>query len=146
MDPDSEDAGNSQITTASSDQLLEASSSDAGKILNALEFPMGTAPVSPTPKFSSDLVAWESTTRGIPPPIGDIRWGIAATLGARTWFHMDSNGFNTFIDVKCGSKAWLCIYDRSGRFKLIDAFKDFELDEPGNFQIEVILLTPGTRL
>ena len=69
MDPDSDEAGKSQIITASSDQLLEASASDAGKILNALEFPMGTAPVSPTPKFSSDLVAWEITSRGIPPQL-----------------------------------------------------------------------------
>jgi hypothetical protein len=146
VDPDSDEAGKSQIITASSDQLLEASASDAGKILNALEFPMGTAPVSPTPKFSSDLVAWEITGRGIPPPIGDIRWGLAATPGARTWFHMDSNGFNTFIDVKCGFKAWLYIYDKNGHFKFIDAFKDFDLDDAGDYKIEVILLTPGTRL
>ena len=107
---------------------------------------MGTEPVSPTPMFSSDLVAWEITSRGIPPPIGDIQWGLAATPGARTWFHIDSNGFNTFIDVKCGSKVWLCIDDKLGHFKVIDAFKHFKLDEPGDFQIEVILLTPGTRL
>lgn len=146
MDADSDEAGKSQIITASSDQLLEAAASDAGRILNALEFPMGTAPVSPTPKFSSDLVAWENTSRGIPPPIGDIRWGLAATPGARSWFHMDSNGFNTFIDVKCGFKAWMCLYDKSGCFNLIDAFKDFELDDPHDFQLEVILLTPGTHL
>jgi hypothetical protein len=146
VDPDSDEAGNSQIITASSDQLLEASATDAGKILNALEFPMGTAPVSPTPKFSTDLVAWEITSRGNPPPIGDIRWGLAATPGARTWFHMDSNGFNTFIDIKCGYKGWMCINDKYGHFMSIDAFKDFELDEAGDYQIEVILLTPGTRL
>ena len=107
---------------------------------------MGTAPVNPTPKYSSDLVAWENTGRGNPPPIGDIRWGLATTAGARSWFHMDSNGFNTFIDVKCGYKAWLCIYDKCGQFRVIDAFKDFKLDEAGDFQIEVILLMPGTRL
>jgi hypothetical protein len=146
VDTDSDDAGKAQLITASSDQLLDASACYTGKILNALEFPMGTASVSPTPKFSSDLIAWEITSRGIPPPIGDIRWGLAATPGARTWFHMDSNGFNTFIDVKCGFKAWLCLYDKSGHFELIDAFKKFELDEAGEYQIEVILLTPGTRL
>jgi hypothetical protein len=146
VDPDAEDAGRSQIITASTDQLLEASISEGGKILNALEFPMGTAPVSPTPIFSTDLVAWEMACRAIPPPIGDIRWGLAATAGARSWFHMDSNGFNTFVDVKCGNKAWMCIRDKSGDFKLTDAFKDFELDDAGDYQIEVILLTPGTRL
>jgi hypothetical protein len=146
VDPESEEAGKFQLITASSDQLLEASATDAGKILNALEFPMGTAPVSPTPRFSTDLVAWESTSRGIPPPIGDIRWGLAATPGARSWFHIDSNGFNTFIDVKCGLKVWMCIHDKNGQFLSIDAFKDFELDDAVNYRIEAILLTPGTRL
>jgi hypothetical protein len=117
---------------------------DAGKILNTLEFPMGTAPVSPTPKFSSDLVALEITGRGIPPC--DIQWGLAATPGARTWFHMENYGFNTFIDVKCGFKVWLYIYNKCGHFKLIDAFKDFDPNEAGDFQIEVILLIPGTHL
>jgi hypothetical protein len=146
VDPDSDEAGKSQLITASSDQLLEASASDAGKIFNALEFPMGTAPVSPTPKFSTDLVAWEFASRGIPPPIGDIRWGLAATPGARTWFHLDSNGFNTFIDVKCGLKAWMCIYDKCGHFMSIDAFKNFSLDDANDYRIEAILLSPGTRL
>ena len=146
MDPDSDEAGKSQIITASSDQLLEASTTDAGKILNALEFPMGTAPVSPTPKFLTDLVAWESFSHGIPPPIGDIQWGLVATPGARSWFHIDSNGFNTFIDVKCSCKVWMCIQDKCGHFLSIDAFKDFELDDAGDYQIKVILLTPGTHL
>jgi hypothetical protein len=139
-------AGQSQLITASSDQLLAASATDSGKILNALEFPMGTAPVSPTPKFSTDLLAWETISRGIPPPIGDIRWGLAATAGARTWFHMDSNGFDTIVEVKCGCKVWICIQDKDGHFVSIDAFKNFELDEAGDYQIEAILLTPGTRL
>ena len=136
----------SQLITASSDQLLEAAATDAGKILNALQFPLGIAPVSPTPKFSTDLLAWETASRAIPPPIGDIRWGLAATAGARTWFHMDSNGFNTFIDVKCGIKVWICIRDQHGKFVSIDAFKDFELDDAGGHRLEVILLTPGSRL
>jgi hypothetical protein len=146
VDPDSEEAWKTQIITASSDQLLEAALTSDGKIINALEFPMGTASVSPTPKFSTDLVAWDIVSRGFPPPIGDIRWGLAATPGARSWFHIDSNGFNTFIDIKCGFKAWMCINDKYGNFVSIDAFKHFELDDAGDNRIEVILLTPGTRL
>jgi len=138
--------GTSQLITAKSEQLLKASATDTSKILNALEFPMNMASMSPTPKFSTDLVAWASTTTGTPPPIGDIRWGLAATAGARTWFHIDSNGFNTFVDVKCGFKVWICIRDEPGQFVAIDAFEDFELDDGSRYQIEAILLTPGTRL
>ena len=54
--------------------------------------------------------------------------GLAATSVAQTWFHMDSNGCNAFIDVKCSFKAWLIIYNKSGRFKLIDAFKNDEAE------------------
>jgi len=139
-------AGTSQLITATSEQLLKAAATDAGKILNALEFPMNMASVSPTPKFSTDLLAWASTATETPPPIGDIRWGLAATAGARTWFHIDSNGLNTFIDVKCGFKVWICIRDELGEFVKMDAFKNFELDDAHRYKIEVILLTPGTRL
>jgi hypothetical protein len=144
VDPDA--AGTFQLITATSDQLLKASATATGKILNALEFPMHLASLTPTPTFSTDLLAWADTATGFPPPIGHIRWGLVATPGARTWFHMDSNGFNTFIDVKCGFKVWICIHDEFGQFISIDAFKDFELDDPSGCQIEMILLTPGTRL
>lgn len=139
-------AGTSQLITAKSGQLLKAAATDTGKILNALEFPMNMASVTPTPIFSTDLLAWASTATETPPPIGDIRWGLAATAGAKTWFHIDSNGFNTFIDVKCGFKAWICIRDELGQFVAIDAFKDFELDDASRYQMEVVLLSPGTRL
>lgn len=115
MDSDSDEAGKSQLIAPSTDQLLEASASDASKILNVLEFPMDTAPVSPIPKFSTDLVTWEMAC-GIPPPISDIWWGLAATSGAQTWFHIDSNDFYTFIDIKCNFKMWMCIIDKDGHF------------------------------
>jgi len=139
-------AGTSQLITATTDQLLKVAATDTGKILNALEFPMPLASVSPTPNFSTDLLAWAVTGTESPPPIGHIRWGLAATGGARTWFHLDSNGFNTLLMILCGLKVWICIRDQFGRFVSIDAFKDFELDDAGGYQIEIILLTPGTRL
>jgi len=143
---DADMTGTSQLITATTDQLVKAAATDTGKILNALQFPMPLAPVSPTPKFSTDLLAWAITGTESPPPIGHIRWGLAATGGARTWFHLDSNGFNTFIMVLCGFKAWICIRDQFGQFVSIDAFKDFELDDASGYQIEIILLTPGTHL
>jgi hypothetical protein len=126
--------------------LLEAAAVDSGKILNALEFPMNLASLTPAPKFSTDLLAWASTATQFPPPIGDIRFGLAATPGARTWFHVDCMGFLTFIITRCGLKIWICIRDEDGQFVKIDAFKDFELDDAHGYCIEAIALTPGTCL
>jgi hypothetical protein len=126
--------------------LLKAAATESGKILNALQFPMTLVSLTPTPKFSTDLVAWGSTAREFPPPIGDIRFGLAATAGARSWFHIDCMGFLTFITTMCGFKVWICIRDEAGQFVGIDAFKDFELDDAHEYCVEAILLTPGTRL
>ena len=40
-------------------------------------------------------------------PLGDIRWGIAATTGALHWWHLDSEGFGTYIDTRAGLKWWI---------------------------------------
>ena len=138
--------GEIQLITATSDQLLKASEMDSGKILNALEFPMNLASLSPMPKFSTDLLAWACTATEFPPPIGDIQFGLAATPGARTWFHIDCMGFLTFVETMCGFKIWMCIRDQDGQFVVVDMFKDFELDDAHGYYIEAILLTPGTRL
>ena len=34
----------------------------------------------------------------------------------------------------------------NGQFMVMDAYKDFELDDARGYYIEAILLTPGTRL
>lgn len=127
--------------------LLEASRQEDGKILNALEFPMVLASLDPEP-FSTDLLASRlaNYSRSITIPIGDIRWGSASTAGARTWFHMDSNGLGTAFKVMCGKKIWIFIRDDEGHFHYIDSLKDFELDDVKGCQLEVVLLTPGTRL
>jgi len=143
---DPHEAGTSQLITATSDQLLKAAASESGKILNALQFPMNLASLTPTPKFSTDLLAWASTATAVPPPIGDIRFGLAATPGARSWFHIDCMGFLTFIMTMCGLKIWICIRDKDGKFVKIDSFKDFELDDVQGYKVEAILLTPGTCL
>jgi hypothetical protein len=107
---------------------------------------MNLAPLTPAPKFSTDLLAWASTATRDAPPVGDIRFGLAATPGARTWFHLDCMGFLTFFITMCGLKIWIGIRDEDGRFMEMDAFKDFELDDAHGYLIEAIALTPGTTL
>ena len=132
--------------TTTTGQLLEAAHALDGKILNALEFPLGLASLDPPPKFSTDLLALQVAGRGIVPPTSDIFWGAAATGGACTWFHIDSNGLGVLIDLKCGLKIWFFITDDEGSFLTINSFSDFELDDAKGHQLEVVILRPGSQL
>lgn len=138
-----------------------------GKILNALQFPLPEEGLGVNP-FSTESVAWRGT-KGWPdckdlelPPTANIRWGLAATTGALHWFHIDSDGFGTYIDVQTGMKWWIVgkpkkhisseassPYDFS-EFARIGLLMEsgFELEEPCTsiMDLEAILLTPGTRL
>ena len=107
---------------------------------------MNLASLTPAPKVSTDVLTWASTAAQSPPPIGEIRFGLAATPGARSWFHIDCMGFLTFIMTMCGLKVWICIRDEDGQFLEIDAFKDFELDDADGYCVEAVVLTPGTML
>lgn len=107
---------------------------------------MALASLDPPPKFSTDLLALQVAGRGIVPPTSDIRWGTAATAGACTWFHIDSNGLGASILLKCGLKIWIFLRDDEGKFHAINCFQDFELDETNGYQLEVVVLRPGTRM
>jgi hypothetical protein len=138
-----------------------------GKVLNALHFPKAEAGLGEDP-FSTDSEAWNRTKGwtdcddSASPPTGDIRWGLAATTGALHWWHIDSDGFGTYIDVKTGLKWWIVAkpkktisfqgssqYDFS-EFASIDLFtqSEYDVEAPCSFlwDLEAILLSPGTRL
>ena len=106
---------------------------------------MGLASLDPPPKYSTDLLALRVAGRGIVPPTPDIWWGTAATGGAITWFHIDSNGLGVCFTLKCGLKILIFIKDGEGKFLVINSFEDFELDEAKGHQLEVFLLRPGTK-
>jgi hypothetical protein len=115
---------------------------------------MGACPLS------TDSAAWNST-RGMnccpanqPPPLGDIRWGLAATAGALSWFHIDSNGYATYLDSKAGSKEIIIGRRKFGEdnfnsFSEVDIFLNgFETEDPNadRWDLEAMILPPGTRL
>jgi hypothetical protein len=91
----------------------------------------------------------EDNMEGFPFP--HTRWGLAGLRGAFTFWHLDSDGFNTFIDVKNeeGEKWWIVAdADRvcSSRLRLL-LDKSFDLETgPSDLPLEAILLTKGTRL
>lgn len=144
--------GRVQLTTGTPQDLIDESRKTNRKILNALEFPLEFSPLTPFPKFASDLKCWFATRRfktnnaDTLYPTGHLRWALAALAGARTWWHIDSNGFLSFLKVMCGFKIWIVIYDVRGDLIKICAFENFVLDQVGNHRIEVILLQPGTVL
>ena len=89
-------------------------------------------------------------------PASDMRWGLAATRGAFSTFHIDSDGLNTYIFCtnKDGSKFWVAVgpKDKSNAsafssVKESVAFHGGEgADAQGDVQVEAVLLRPGTRL
>ncbi|KAF8873088.1 hypothetical protein BD779DRAFT_1679429 [Infundibulicybe gibba] len=133
---------------------------DAGKILNALDCPMGNGNLMCN-GFTSDLHARWATQRLLdcgankPLPAEDIRWGLAATSGASHWFHIDSDGFGTYIDVQTGGKLWIIArpkIDGGSRadFARVDILlpPNFDISDPctAQWDLEAVFLTPGTRL
>lgn len=125
------------------------------KILNALDFPMASAPHPPT-TIASDLVAFAATLdlpfcgRTIGFPVLSTRWGIAATRDAHHLWHLDCDGFGTYIDTQAGAKWWVVASPKEGY--TFSSVKQFWLDytltgaNKKKWSLEAILLLPGSRL
>jgi hypothetical protein len=130
-----------------------------GKILNALDFPLNNGSYPPM-ALASDLLAFRAMAcKGVKDeyPTTDMCWGLAATRGAFTGFHVDSDGLATTIYCvnKGGSKWWIIIgpKDKSNMaaFASVEnayAFHNDGLDMAalGDVQVEAVLLRPGVRL
>lgn len=149
--------------TGTLQQMLECANmaGGAGKILNALQFPLGETDLSPM-SFTTETHAWKATkdTAFCKAdqlfPGDDLRWGLAATSGALHWYHIDSDGFGTFVDVKTGKKYWMCGRPKhsqgidskpfSGISTFINESYDVNIPSTDRWDIEAVVLTPGTRL
>ncbi len=139
------------------EHLLQSAQTQDGAILNALSFPLPLSSINNS-AFSSDVEAWR-TTEGLPYcdqealyPSADMKWGLAATAGARHWIHVDCNGLGTVVDPVVGKKLW-CLFTpkedvSEGSFGDIDQFfNGFDVTNPPNYwDAEAVLLEPGTRL
>lgn len=114
--------------------------------------------------LASDLVAfralaWHGAAEEY--PASDMRWGIAATQGAFSTFHIDSDGLATYITCsnKGGSKWWVIVSPKdkdkrnaAAAFASVEAAHAFhngdgaDMTALGDVQVEAVLLRPGTRL
>jgi len=138
-------------------QVLQVARSSDGPILNALSFPRPLAGVKPSP-ISSEVEAWRATEgmKFCKPaahfPVGEMRWGLAATAGGRHYLHVDNDGLGTVIDVKTGAKLWIICTPNDGQDKrafasITQFLEDFDVTKiDKRWKAEAIYLTSGTRL
>ena len=68
---------------------------------------------------------------------------MAATAGACTWFHINSNGLGVGVLMKCGLKIWIFLRDES-EAPHNQLLSRFELDEANSHQLEAVVLRQGT--
>jgi hypothetical protein len=129
-------------------QLKEAH--DAGTFIwNALDLPM---PIGNEPPhgISTDREAFRCTLDGrfcgkqILYPSSDMSWGLAATSWALSYFHVDADGFLTWVKVKGGSKYWVIARPRVPSISAY-AFHPKELDTD-KWDLEAVLLQAGDLL
>jgi hypothetical protein len=146
-----------QLCTGTLEDLLKSAGKKDGAIINALSFPLPLREICKS-AYRSDVEAWH-ITEGLPYcdqearyPTSDVKWGLAATAGARHWIHIDCDGLATEIDVVTGSKVWYLFTPEEGMtdsaFAKIDQFfGEFDVtNPPPGWRAEAVLLRPGTRL
>jgi hypothetical protein len=138
--------------------LLASASSPDGRTLNALNFPLAVADVKPD-GIASDLAAWIATENtawcnasSSHFPSRDVRWGLAGNTNAIHYWHIDSDGFGTFVEPLVGGKLWLVARPLGDpdAFSRTDIFsvEHYNMEGPNThiFAVEAMLLVPGTRL
>jgi hypothetical protein len=95
--------------------LLDSFNSPDGKILNALDFSrVRHGAINPPNSIASESAAFRQMIRRVDTlnyPARDMRWGVAATEGAFSSFHIDSDGLGTYISCinRNSSKWWVVI-------------------------------------
>jgi len=124
-----EDDHSQRVVHGTIRQLLDASRDPHGKVLNALSIPFFTTRHEDL-DFAADQAAWKSTmgTAGCDtlelPPTTHIRWGLAGLKGAISFWHLDSDGLGTFIDVRAGEKLWFRAVEEVDNFSSVGFFMD----------------------
>ncbi|KAH6902505.1 hypothetical protein BKA70DRAFT_1026160, partial [Coprinopsis sp. MPI-PUGE-AT-0042] len=161
----SQPVGNDDISVARSRRttlkdMLEFSALpiETRPLVNALTLPMppGLRPEQKFP-FSTEHIAWLKTLGNhfcfTPYPTSDMCWSLVAFDGALHYLHIDSDGFGTWVEVKCGLKLWVIARPKGGEvpsFTEIDGFLrcigEGKAPNSEKWIIEAVVLGPKTRL
>ncbi|PPQ83530.1 hypothetical protein CVT25_006959 [Psilocybe cyanescens] len=143
--------------TGTLQDFLDEALSNRGCIMNVLDLPLCHESTAPSP-YSSDSHAWHHT-RGRPGslssetfPTTDTCWALLGSGNTITFFHIDSDGFNTRGLVIWGGKLWILYRERhelplSSRHVFFD--EGFYLDrykDKAKYDLEAIYLTKGDLL
>lgn len=145
--------------TGHAKDLLDNATSH-GKILNGLDFLMWKDSQWDRCSYATDMVAWDYLhenphcgTTTSPYPTRHVRWGLAGTADTASMFHIDSDGFATFLQVMCGKKLW-AVYrpyptlplSNINVFTLSDFFELDKIPAGAQFGLEAVVLRQGDFL
>ncbi|KAG6875104.1 hypothetical protein C0993_010851 [Termitomyces sp. T159_Od127] len=81
-----------------------------------------------------------------------MRWGLASTGSTHHYWHIDANGFGTFVHVETGVKLWFIATPKNGNYADFATWElyvnDFALRKPNEdkWNMELIVLEPGSML
>lgn len=136
--------------------LILAHSED-GSILSVNDLPGGDGyDLQPDPAINTDLRAFGVTRRlsycgdAYPYPFSTMRWRVCSLKNAITRFHVDSEGFLTFLKLLCGLKLWFLAIRRKGKsIGDVETFMSQQNDQTflsDDWDIVVVPLLPGSIL
>ncbi|KAF9473563.1 hypothetical protein BDN70DRAFT_937335 [Pholiota conissans] len=139
-------------------ELIDAAEPEIHKILNGLSFPRPWAGMSVT-SYASDTHALPHVMHGAGAirrdlPIGEYRFGLVAPHDAWHAWHIDSDGFGTFIETVTGAKLWITASTIGTpdalAFSRIGFFfnKEFDLNKSGKglFNVQAMVLEEDTKI
>ncbi|KAF5348170.1 hypothetical protein D9756_010737 [Leucocoprinus leucothites] len=126
--------------------VAAANNKEGGKIINALDIPntTGAFALGPNP-ISSSKHAWVATQNK---PAPRLAWYLAATEGAYSDWHIDSDGLATRIEVLVGEKYWILGDFKDTMVSNTDSFAALAHDDLNTeiLNMTPVLLKPGMTL
>ncbi|KAF8224205.1 hypothetical protein L208DRAFT_1312881 [Tricholoma matsutake] len=83
--------------------------------------------------------------------MASTRWVLVATSGAHHLWHIDCNGFCTYIDTQTGMKWWIVAKPKPGSMHFSDAMlftEEYNISAANlaKWDLEAVLLCPGSQM
>ena len=157
--PKLEDEDWNTLRRGSFNDLLNSDSDDNGKILNALSISLTQPPLLEGGLDTNGRALQLARTDPLmltvkENPTEGMAWALAATKGAYSRWHIDTDGFATHLDVTTGSKLWIVARPVDGDAYGSVTFSVDELDphyvipsdDHDKYIVEAVLLRQGDLL